>query len=82
MKRFFVGELMTCCMCGKQEQSDPKRESQWRCLEVEENAYYACPDHFPDDRTATKWDYARAYDIFIAKCLDLEIERANHDQKR
>ena len=62
IQKRFTGEMMTCVMCGKKEQSDPRVNTQWRCIEVDDVFYYACPDEFPEDRTATKWDYARAYD--------------------
>lgn len=46
----FTGELMTCVMCGREQRSDPKVESNWRVLQLGEGErYYACPDEFPPD---------------------------------
>lgn len=61
-KRMFTGEPMTCCMCGKTQQSDPKIESNWTYIEVDGVGYYVCPDELPlNQKTATKWDFERAY---------------------
>lgn len=45
----FMGETMTCCMCSKQQTSDPAVESNWRMVEVDGKPYYVCTDHFPAD---------------------------------
>lgn len=45
----FQGELMTCCMCGKQQQSDPDQNSDWRIVQVNGQQHYVCTDHFPPD---------------------------------
>lgn len=65
----FNGEMMTCVMCGKQEHSDPDRESDWRAVEFGGVVYYVCPAHFPDDRTATRWAYRQAYEAVFRKIL-------------
>lgn len=56
----FVGETMTCTVCGRQERSDPSVESDWRCIEVDGQGYYVCPNEFPPD-TASAKDFEKAY---------------------
>jgi hypothetical protein len=58
--RFFRGELMTCAICGKQEQSDPEVSSNWTVIEWEGLPFYVCPDHFPPPNSS-KRAYALAY---------------------
>lgn len=45
----FMGETMTCCMCGREAISDPEVESNWRAIDVDGKRYYVCPKHFPAD---------------------------------
>jgi len=66
----FHGELMTCIMCGKQQGSDPKIESQWRLLEVDGVRYYACPAEFPPD-TAEAEAFKAAYLAIFTKIMSL-----------
>jgi hypothetical protein len=62
----FMGETMTCAMCGKQQKSDPAIESDWRYIEVDDKAGYICPAHFPlDPATATKEDWSKCYQAAI-----------------
>ncbi len=63
----FQGEIMTCALCGKQEQSDPHVESQWRCIEADDIAYYVCPAHFPADGVSAE-QFKTAY-IKVFKTL-------------
>ena len=35
----FTGETMLCVMCGKQQQSTPDMESDWRCIEIDGVGY-------------------------------------------
>lgn len=42
----FMGEIMTCCMCGKVEKSDPLRESDWTAIDVDSVRRYICPSCF------------------------------------
>src|SRR4030095_3469424 len=65
----FMGELMTCCMCGKSQQSDPKVKSDWRTVEPDGTRYYVCPDHFPPDETGTKEQFRDAYLAVLKKIL-------------
>lgn len=51
MLKIFNGELMKCCMCGKEQFSHPKVETQWRGIELEGRYHYVCPDHFPVNGT-------------------------------
>ena len=40
----FTGELMTCVLCGKAEQSDAGIDSSWRMLEMGDGKrHYVCP---------------------------------------
>ncbi len=65
----FQGETMTCCMCGKSQQSDPAVESNWRCLEVDRKPYYVCPVHFPADG-ASSLAFKEAYLAVLRKIID------------
>jgi hypothetical protein len=67
----FMGEQMTCIMCGKQEKSDPTVESQWRCIEVDGDGYYACPAHFPPDETGRARQFQKAYSKILARIIRL-----------
>lgn len=70
----FTGELIICCVCGKQQRSNPRFESQWRALEIDNEIVYACPDEFPDDK-AGRDDFRKAYQVVIACGLQELIER-------
>lgn len=74
----FRGEMMTCVMCGKQEQSDPGIESQWRCVEVDGDGYYVCPKHFPPDETGTARQFEKAYGKVLIRIL--QVRRNSRDQ--
>lgn len=65
----FLGEMMTCAICGKQQKSDPAVESDWRYIELGHKAGYVCPVHFPDDAHATREDYKAAYKVAIMAVL-------------
>lgn len=39
----FQGEMMTCCMCGKQWKSHPRIESDWTTITLDSTRYYICP---------------------------------------
>jgi hypothetical protein len=45
----FMGEMMTCAVCGKQQKSDPKIESQWTCVVLGDRRVYFCPKCFGND---------------------------------
>lgn len=62
MKTPFQGELMTCVMCGKQHKSDPHVESNWTTIDMGGQRWYICPDELPLNKTATRWDFKRAYE--------------------
>lgn len=51
---------MNCALCGKEQQSDSKVESNWRILKLDERTYYVCTDHFPLD-DAPKEAFTEAY---------------------
>lgn len=65
----FMGEMMTCLMCGKTQQSDPKVKSDWRMLEADGVPYYVCVDHFPPD-DGTKEQFASAYVAILTKIAE------------
>lgn len=55
-KKFFMGELMTCYRCGKQEQSHPNQQSQWTVVELEgDKPMYFCPECFGNGRQPPNW---------------------------
>ncbi len=60
----FQGETLTCTLCGKQEQSDPHVESNWRYIEADSKGAYICPKHFPKDGASAKEFEAAYYYIF------------------
>jgi hypothetical protein len=65
----FMGETMTCCMCGKEHPSDPKVESNWRRIEADGKPYYVCTDHFPADGASAE-AFKEAYLAVFLKILD------------
>lgn len=65
----FMGELMVCSICGKQQKSDPKVESNWRLIALDNVPYYVCPDHFPPDAVATTHDFKVAYQRVMRQIL-------------
>lgn len=60
----FQGELMTCAMCGKEQQSHPDQESDWRIIELNAQKHYVCTDHFPPDG-ASKEAFSEAYQTIL-----------------
>lgn len=64
----FNGELMTCCMCGKQQQSQADQNSDWRIIELNEQKYYVCTDHFPPD-DSSKEAFSEAYQKILRHLL-------------
>jgi hypothetical protein len=66
----FTGETMTCCMCGKEQPSDLKVESQWRAIDYGGRRFYVCPKHFPPD-TAPSSKFAKAYEKILRKIASL-----------
>jgi len=45
--KFFRGEMMHCCMCKTDKQSDPDKSSNWTLLEIDEHTFYVCDHCFP-----------------------------------
>lgn len=74
--KFFRGEMMTCIMCGKQEKSDPRVESDWTVIEMPDDgkAYYVCPDELPLNDKSTSWDFQRAYKKIFEKIAELDVK--------
>lgn len=64
----FQGERMTCCMCGRSEQSEPTVENNWRAIQVEDAIFYVCPGELPPDGS-TKEQYSTAYARVLKKIL-------------
>ena len=65
----FMGETMTCVMCGKTQQSDPAVESGWTFLEIEgAPGGYVCPDELPGPK-ATEAEFAAAYEKILRKLV-------------
>lgn len=67
---YFRGELMTCVLCGRQEQSDPAVESQWRVMEADGVGCYACPAETPPDGASSE-EFKRAYVRFGEKVIEV-----------
>lgn len=67
----FNGEMMTCAICGKEQQSDPLKESNWRAIQLDEEVFYVCTDHFPPDEMATIEGFTEAY----KRVLEILIEK-------
>lgn len=63
----FAGQLMRCIVCDRQQQSDPTVESEWRCIQIENDLFYACPNEFPP--SGSEQDFKEAYEIVIACAL-------------
>lgn len=52
---------MRCVMCGRKEKSNPKRQTDWRCLECDGRPMYVCPIHLPKDGGASRKAFTEAY---------------------
>lgn len=65
----FQGEMMTCIMCGKQQKSDPKVESDWTCIEVDSVGYYVCPQELAAAHKG-KESYEVAYDRILREVAE------------
>lgn len=66
----FMGETMTCIMCGKLQKSDPAIKTDWRMVEADGVPYYVCPAHFPPDATATAEQFKAAYRAVLLKIME------------
>lgn len=44
--KYFIGEMMICDRCGKQQRSNPKKSSNWTVIEMDGKAIYVCPQCF------------------------------------
>ncbi len=71
----FSGEGMTCIMCGAEEQSSPEVESQWRCVVVDGERFYVCPNEFPSDEVGTREDFKEAYLKVMKRILSIRAKR-------
>ena len=68
----FMGEMMTCILCGKQARSDPSVESNWRAIVIGDKRYYACRDEFPPDGASSEV-FKVAYVRFIKKAMEAAL---------
>lgn len=70
----FQGEVMTCCVCGAQEQFDAGAASQWRAIELGQGdtrkIFYGCPKEFPGLEAS-----AGAFDLAYQRVLKIAIEK-------
>jgi len=41
--KYFIGEMMTCKLCKRKQQSHIEVESGWTVIEADGVAYYFCP---------------------------------------
>jgi len=76
----FNGQLMTCILCGLEEQStpgcraaDPEVLSDWRAVQLSSDLFYACPDEFPPDG-ASSAEYEAAYTRFLEAAIKKRAE--------
>jgi hypothetical protein len=66
----FQGEMMSCCMCGAKEKSDPGIETGWRAVQLDECVFYVCPKELPPNGSSAK-EYGKAYSKVIGQCVEL-----------
>lgn len=71
----FMGESMTCIMCGKVGQSHPKLKTDWRMIKADDVPYYVCTDHFPPD-TAPAGEFEAAYAAVLNRIMQIREEAA------
>jgi hypothetical protein len=64
----FEGEMMVCAICGRKKRSDPAVESNWRAIDLDEQRYYICVQHFPPDGSGAK-AFKHAYDWILRKLI-------------
>lgn len=69
---FFMGEMMTCAICGLQQKSDPQVESGWTVVELDQVPYYVCPKHLQPDRKGYEAAWTKTLKRLIA------LHRAGH----
>lgn len=68
----FMGTLMKCVMCGKEQQSDPNIESNWTCLEINSDShYYCCPDCLQNNAGSIE----ERYELVLRKIMELRGEK-------
>lgn len=68
-----MGESMTCIMCSKVGQSDPKVQTDWRMIKADDVPYYVCTDHFPPD-TASAKEFEAAYTAVMNRIMEIRAE--------
>jgi DNA-directed RNA polymerase subunit RPC12/RpoP len=58
-KKLFWGEVMECKECGKTHLSDPKKESNWTAVQMDDVVFYICPKCWDEimagKRSPKKW---------------------------
>jgi hypothetical protein len=70
MGKIFVGEMMTCVVCGQSEKSDPTVSSNWRCIEANGVPFYICPNEMPPDGAS-----AEQFEAAYLRILRIIVER-------
>jgi hypothetical protein len=70
----FSGEMMTCVVCGARRRSHPGVESDWRCVIVDGERFYVCPDEFPPDGAGREEDFREAYKLVLTKILSVRAK--------
>lgn len=50
----FMGEIMDCAMCHKKEKSNPKVESGWTAIVLDNITKYICPTCFGNANLSEK----------------------------
>lgn len=68
--KYFIGEMMDCIMCKKQEKSNQYVQCEWTVLEVDGHAFYVCPIciHVP----ALLKGYDKVYEEIILTIVRLQ----------
>lgn len=67
----FMGTMMKCVMCDKEQQSDPNIESNWTCFEIDSDSrYYCCPDCLQDNAGSIQ----ERYELVLRKIIALRTE--------
>lgn len=65
----FMGEVMTCLLCGKIQKSVAGVKSDWRAAVTGTGrTFYACPAEFPVEAGLSD-EFGAAYGKFLAKVI-------------
>lgn len=64
--KVFAGELMKCVVCGREQESDPNAQTDWRAIEVNGVLHYVCASEFPPNWASAKRFEAAYRRVFAA----------------